>query len=235
MSSGFQATPREKTVLDDPKLKLYADQQTGGKGRPSLSLYYTSNNPRIDVYSNIPTDKDNGRIQAKISALVVSTMFTILEDLVKPETPVNTAYSFGNLEYTFDNNRQRSDEPKLKSKLIMGKDDAGRIYLSVLSWDNDRPKIKFMFGLDQFHTLAKIENGKQVPLSDGEISVLVAKGWLNQVRGLYNVVAVDQYKHKTPGDKGGSGNNNGGGGYNRNNSAPAPAASDGGFDDDLPF
>lgn len=232
----FQPTPRAKTVLDDPKLKLTADALPGGEGRPSFLLYYTGNHPRIDVYTQMPNDKDNGKIRGTLDVVV---LFSIGECLARlADTDDVGPYTIENLDHTWKD-KVRSKEPVLMTKTVMGKDKDGRIYIALLSADSERPKVRFYFGLSYYHQLKR---GNEV-LSDAEISKIVARAWSKAIMSLYSNVAAANYEHKdrNAGNKGGDQNrgrgNSGGnqrGGWG-NNSGGGSKSNDNSFDDDLPF
>lgn len=230
-------SPRQKTVLDDPKLKLSSDPLPNGEGRPSFHLYMAGNNPRIDVYTNLPNDKNRGNIRAPLD---VRAMYTILECLkLLCDKPEETGpYILENKDHIWKDN-QRSKEPVVLTRLVMGKDKEGRLYISLIAHDPERPKIRFYFGMPYYHQLTR-SNGEK--MTDAELSVWGCRNYIAALTGLYPAVAAVQYEHK-PADKSGP-NGGGGGGYNRqNNSAPAPRPAktantyEGGDDwgDDLPM
>lgn len=215
MSDMPQRAPRKKHYLDDYKLRLSAEPLSGGKGRPSLCATVVNNNPRIDVYTNKPDDKNRGQITAKMDA---PTMYVLLE-LIKSlfDAPPKTQYAIKNL-------RPGENKEKIHdTTTVVGKDDQGRIYIAVLSADPERPKVNFLFGMAHYHTLAA---GNGVKLTEGEISVFAARAWCNLIKELMINVMTDNYTEPPPrenkyGNKGGGGGNNnwknrqgGGGGSN---------------------
>lgn len=230
MGKDFRPTPREKTVLDNPKLKLTADKLPNGESRPSFSLYWIGNNPRIDVWTGVPNEKDNGRIRATLDDVWVRVFLNKIVELCNPSAPNDSAFIIECKNHTWQNNK-RSQEPVVESRIVAGRDKDGRVYVSVLSADPQRSKVRFLFGNTYYNTLS-FKNQK---LTDAEISWAVAQAWVNNVTTYYGIVAAQNYAHKTAdGSKGGNntGNNqsyrNNGGG---NNTAPQTDE----YADDLPF
>lgn len=231
-----QYPTRVKTILDDGKLKLSADPIAGGTGRPTLSLYVANTpnqdggvaaNPRIDVYTNVPTDKERGRIRAAMDMPAFFSMMELLKLVADPATPAGAVYTVDNAKPDFRNGK-RQETPLLENRTILGKDKDGRIYISILSVDTDRPKIRFHFGAGMYHRMARPQGGE--PLTDAEVSAIAARAWIETMSRLVPQVAADVYKFVPKDPNGGNG-----GGYNGNNNKPAPAASSSDYGDDLPF
>ena len=230
----FKAPPREKTVLDNPKLRLSADKLPNGESRPSLSLYWVGNNPRIDVRTQVPSEKDNGLIRATLDDLWLGVFLDSILKLCDPTAANDSAYIIECKNHTWVD-KKRSPEPTVQSRLIAGKDKDGRIYVSVLSADPQRSKIRFNFGNTYYNALSF----KGEKLSDAAISSLVAQSWVAQIRPLYALVAQQGYVHKTMDSKpanggGGGGNYNNRGGSQSYQSQNSASDSDG-YGDDLPF
>lgn len=217
--SNFQPTPRTKTILDDTKFKLSAEPLDKGRGRPTLSLYVTGNNPRIDVYTNVPDDKDKGLIRAKIDYIILQTIIELIRQMAvrNPQGPDLMAIECK--DYTW-NNRQRSDQVEVLTRIIVGRDEENKVYIQLMSVDPSRPKIRFYFGRNLYHTLVA-SDGK--PLSPAETSRLGALAWARNLDCIYPQVAMQMWKEperKQDGNGGGynrGGGGSNGGGNNRNN------------------
>jgi len=234
----FQPQPREKTVLDDPKLKLSADPVGGSDKRPTMSLYYAGNNPRVDVYTQVPGDADNGRIRAALDTHWLHILFVCLKRVIADRTP-DKDYSISCKNYTFPNGK-RSEKPEVTAKIVVARDKEHRIFLTIIASDTRRPKVRFYFDNGFWHGLADARGN---PLTAADVSELVAQGWVEAYEKLYGPVAAANYVHKTAeqngggGGNGGGNRNGGGGGYNRGGGGggQAPrnqmAASTGGGDD----
>lgn len=242
-----QYPQRVKTILDDNKLRLSADPLPGGEGRPSMSIYYSgTGNPRIDVYTNMPGDKDNGRIRGDLDLPTFFEFLECLRELAATDAIPEQAYVIENKTKPWDQvNKRPGKEMVVATRLSCGKDKDGRIFIALTSYEQDRPRIRFFFGTGFFHSLGHPNGGK---MSDAEVSRFKARGFVNMMGLLMAGVATRDWKEKEkkPDGQQGGGNrggyNGGGGGGNRGgygggggNARPAPAASSSDEGDDLPF
>lgn len=234
----FQAPQRVKTALDNNTMKLYADAIEGSGGKsPSLTLYHINNNPRIDVWTQVQNDKDKGLIRAKISNKQLYQIYYILQMLInKPED--DRVFVIEVKSHTFNPSAGgRSKEAVLSESIYLGRSKEGEIFISIISADNSRPKIRFMFREDRYHPIG-LRSGV---LTKAESSNIAAFSWAECVKNLYAGVAVNEYTHEDrsqngKGGKGGAGGGNnrgGGGGYNKGGNSGGGGYDDG--DDDLPF
>lgn len=205
-------TQREKNVLDDSKLKLWTDALPNGEGKPSFSLYVAGNNPRIDVYTNLPGDKDDGKIRAEIDIVIAGEIFQTIEDYAN-NIEQNPQVTWENSGKGWDraNNRPTKDM-MVKSKIVVGKDKEGRIYIAVLAADPDRPKIKFHFGNNLFR---KVFAGNNEKASDAMVSRMTALAWTGMQKILLPTVLANTYVFKSKADQQNGRGNQGGGNYNR--------------------
>lgn len=236
MSQQSQYPQRVKTILDDAKLRLSADPLPGGQGRPSFSIYYSgTSNPRIDVYTNMPNDKDNGRIRGDLDLPTFFDFLELIRELASSDAIPEQPYVIENMTKPWDKaNNRPGKEMVVATRLIAGKDDKGRIYVALTSFDKERPKIRFYFGTGFFHSLG-LPNG--VKLSDDRVSRIKALSFVNMMGPLMANVAARDWKPKED-KKGGSGGGGGGGGYNNNrgqSSGGGGGSSSTYYDDDLPI
>lgn len=232
-----QFPQREKTVLDDIRLRLLAEALPGGTGKPTAKFYCPMKNViRMDVYSNLPNAKNNGLVRADIGYDIMYNVLEYITKLTEPETPNDSHYEIAFRDYTFFN-KKRSDAPQLIYRVIVGKDEAGRIYISLLTPQTDDVKIRFFF--DEPHLVTIKAIGKTVELTPQEISLRSSRAWV-KVMSLFmaNVIPAN-WVDKTPAPNGNGGGNNNGGGYgNRNGGNGGNNGNGGGYgggDSDLPF
>lgn len=237
-------TPRTKNALDEFKLRLSAQKLEGGDRRPTLGVSVISNNPRLDVYTNVPNDKNRGNIRAAMDGV---TFFAFLEmfETALNEGPGYKAYIENKMP---PRDRSQGNKPELVSRTVFGKDGEGVMYISVLSADESRPKVKFPFMSSYYHDLC---GGDGQRLSKGEVSVIMARGWLRMLKGLVPAVMDTHYREPQKRDGGGGGfrgkGGNGGGGYNNNRGGgngggqksndfnSSNASSSGNWEDDFPM
>lgn len=232
MAGNFQAPPRVKTGLDEYKLRLSAPPSQGATKPASLAFSLVANQPRIDVYTNVPNDKQNGNIRAAMDAPTFWALIEALKIVIDGEA--GQKISIPNKNYTWWEGK-RSDEPKLVSTTIVGKDKEGVVFISVVA--KDRPFIKFPFLPSLFHTLVKADGSG---FTDAEMSILYAKGYAKNLPMLYASVSDTHYQEPKPKD-GAGGGQGGQGGYQRSGGGQQRSSGGGGgqsrqssdsFDDD---
>lgn len=212
-----QYPERVKTILDDPKLRLSADPLPGGEGRPSFSVYWAgSDNPRIDVWTNLPNDKDNGRIRADLDLPCFYDFLELIKYVANNDMAVEEPFVIENSTHPWDKNAgKKSKDLVVQTRLAVGKDQEGKIYIAVTSWEKDRPKIRFYFGTGYFHSMG-FPGGKK--MSNSEVSKFRAMSFYNMMSHLMAAVAVKDWEPRPPKDRNQqNGGNRGGGGYGNNN------------------
>jgi hypothetical protein len=230
MGNDFKPTPRNKTILDNPKLRLSADKLPNGESRPSFTLYWIGNNPRIDVWTGVSSEKDGGRIRATLDDLWARVFLDKILELCNPAAPNDSAYIIECKNHTWQNNK-RSQEPVVESRIVAGRDKDGRVYVSVLSADPQRSKVRFLFGNTFYNTLSY----KNEKLSDAQISWTVASAWANSIINYYGLVAAESYVHKTAENKNGGGNKGNNQSYRNNGNSNNSSSVSDEYGDDLPF
>lgn len=213
-----QPNQRKKNALNEYNLRLTGDPINGARRGPTLGFAVVKNNPVIEVRTNVDGDKDYGRIQAKIDT---PTLFAIAEAIATVHTKENdTKAIFAVMAHRFIGG-QRSKDPMLDSKVMVGKDKDGVCFIAVLSWDKERPVIKFPFRPAVLHS---VTHGDGTPWTPAEVSVVYSKAWAKIVDSIVGMVTVNEYVEPPPrdGGQGGGGGGgyqrgggNGGGGYNR--------------------
>lgn len=233
--SDFQRPPRKKNALDNRKLHLSAPCPTAkGKWSSFQVNVFTAEktgepNPRITVYTRDPEDqgesKNYGKIQANLDPVVFMALMVKLRWICEgaPNTvaePIQAGaedkVKMENKNFIFPGGR-KSEEPVPVSEIHMGKDADGVVWISITA--KDRPRIRFTFGPNQFHTLYH-KTGEQ--FSKGEASVLWALGWIRLMEEMIPPFLISDYvdiPYDPNAAKGGGGGfqrgGGGGGGYNR--------------------
>lgn len=241
MAGDFKPTPRKKNPLDNKKLNLGAKNQDGKYASLIWGLF--SNNPRITVYTNVDSDKDvnYGKISANLDTPAFFSFLNLLREAIEftPATPGVEEFkaSLENKNFIFPGGK-RSDKPVLQSELFVGKDKEGVVWMGVMA--KDRPRIKFVFQLSDFHAL---KHGTGEYYSKAEASVVAADAYWNLLTEMLGNMQVTHWQEPEDKQQGqGGGQRQGGGGYNRGGGggsyqqreSNAPAAVDE-VADDLPF
>ena len=200
----FKPAPRPKNALDEYKLRLSAPPAQGATKPASMAFSVVSNNPRIDVYTNVPNDKNNGNIRAAMDSPTFYSLLELLEKAING--PADNRYSIKNMNHTFFEGK-RSEHPKLISTTTVGKDKEGRVFISLIA--KDRPLIKFVFLPSMYHSLVKMDGSD---FSEAEMSEVYARAYLNLLRNLVADVLTETYTEPKPRDENGGGNRGGPGG-----------------------
>lgn len=204
-------TPKT-SVLRDRFYRLTASRPLPGANRPAtFALYVNKNKPRLEVWTNVDNDKNNGRINADLD---VPAFFTFLEGAKNVLAGKIKTFTMENLAVRWID--KKPTEPKLDSKLSFGIDEAGIAYIALTSWERERPMIKFQFQLSNLHRLVN-DQGEQMDAAMA--SQTCAAGYIKMWENLTPYILIEDYTPPPPrnqnGNGGGYGGGNGGGGYNR--------------------
>jgi hypothetical protein len=230
MSQQFKK--REKTALDHMKLRMYGEKIDGSKDSPSFLFYMTMDgNPRIDVYTGVQGDKDNGLIRAAMDIRTARGFLKLMQHVVDQDGACR--FYIENQAYSWPGGK-RSEKPSMTSRTVVGKAEDGRVYVSVIA--DGRPKAIFYMSSPFFHKMTDSE-GQRIDVKLE--SRLFTEGYVEHISELMSAVAAKIYvepapRQPPPGQGGGgySNNNNQGGGNYQKPSAPKPDTK---FDDDIPF
>jgi hypothetical protein len=219
----FKPQPRVKNGLDNNKLNMTA-VNTKGK-RASLLWQLINNNPRIVVYTNDPDDQVNyGKIAAKIDAPIFFAFMNLIEQAINAVGEFKGKIDNSNFSW---NGGKRAETPTVESSLLAGKDADGVVWVAVSA--PRRPQIKFPFVNPEFHSFVHKDGA---PYSKGEVSILMAKSYLDVLRLMMAQLLVKEYVEPKPKeDKGGGNRNQAGGGNQRQDSPKGNQVTD----DDTPW
>lgn len=166
----------EAPVVDKPKIHeinrfTMFTPAPGVEGKQSrLAWCVRDGNPRITVYTNIPSDATNmyGILSANMNP---ETFFVFLDELEKIALGQSNVKRCINCYTTFRQENGAPGEKKLMSKLLFGKDENGMMWLSIVS--DNRPKIKFEIKFSDWHELLH-EDGSSPPQSDLSVAQTIA-------------------------------------------------------------
>lgn len=213
MSNQYQAPPRKKTIVDYAGLRLTAPAVQGADKRPSLAVIVNRNQVRFDVYTNVPNDKKNGNIRAELDPAAFCFFIEGLEDIIK--APNEKQFVIECKDYTWSGG-QRSEKMMVQSKLMVAKDKAGKIFISLQSYDGDRPKIRFFFDIPWKNELLI----DRQPATEQQVSEIAARAFVRNLMAMVPITLANSFEEPVKKDKQGGQPQRGGfqqGGYNRNN------------------
>lgn len=252
--------PRPKGITDHPNMKLKGELNSDGK-RPTFHPYLHQNSndssknaPRIVVYTNVEADKatKSDQIQGELDIIQFEAFITAIEDAADPNIKFDK--EIVELRNYIWMNGQRSEEPKTKAYLIVGRNENGTVYVSLKHFDPKRPALKFEFGYSVYARMVSQEGPVEPAVASRRVARAMATLWGTFMR--------DEYRDKTGlplprqpqqgggfggqqqggfggggfggGNQGGGFGGNGGGGFNGGFQA---GGNQGGYkpDDDIPF
>lgn len=212
-----QKPAKKKTALSNNKLSLTALV----KGGPPATLKWDlwNNNPRVVVDTRDPNlmgpENHFGRIEVSMAPADMSAAIILLRQFAQPGPADKVAANAPGHEFV---GGQKSKEITPKSKLWIGRDAEGHVFMSAVNEAKKNfPVIKFIFGptdnryLQWFH-------GDGTQFSKVETSQLYAKAYADLLTSLLPAVMAFTYEPPPPpaggwSNRGGGGG--GGGGYNR--------------------
>lgn len=209
MTDGNQNRPqRKRNHFDELRSRLIGNTVDGAQRPPTLQFGIHRNQVTMTVRSNHPNDNKNyGRIVATLDM----PTFGVLTQLLKraPTWNNDTKEIIECWDQPFING-QRSKDLKLDTKVIVGKDREGVVYLAVLSWDSSRPIVKFPVRPSQYTRLVHSDGSAY---TEAEASCIYAPGWASQLTEIVsNLLASDFYERPESNNQGGYGNRGGQGG-----------------------
>lgn len=209
--SDFKPPMRTKNALDEMKLRLNGDL-CGGTRPPSLSMLMMSNQLRVSCYTNVENDKQNGKIDGKMDS---ATAYSFLDLLSRAHT-FQPGEKYGvECKAPFQGDWRN---PKLESTIWVGKLDDGTVYIGVISYDHDRPKLIFPLVPTNFHEFIGTD---KKPLGRARTSEIYSRGYAKLMENLCAAVLDTHFKEREKKDNGNrqggqGGGQRQGGGYNNN-------------------
>jgi hypothetical protein len=185
MAGNFQAPPRAKNALDEYKLRLSCPPVQGAQKPGSFAISLVANNPRFDVYTNVPNDKNNGNIRAAMDMPTFYMVLAAMEDALTLED--SQVLKIQNLNHTFFEGK-RSDQPKLVSTTCVGRDKEGCLFIAVVA--KDRPYLKFNLLPTNYHVMLGVDGN---PLDKRQASNYFMRGYAGMLKNMMAAVAVKEY------------------------------------------
>lgn len=200
---------KQKTILDEFKLRLTTKPLAQGAKPPALVVNVYRNNPQLTVF----TGHDNGSGKTMLSAGFDVITFSSLMEIVRWFAQVDTPPGKVKVDTLKPIPKEMRTDPKVRIKCSaetwIGKDDDGKIWISVVDPDNQNaPKIKFYFEANYYHKY-------HIKADPAIISAIIAKSWANVFENL--VAQVLHANGQDPQNTGSGSGGNSGGGYQGGN------------------
>lgn len=215
MSNNFQS---DFKAFDFPRATLFTQAPESEKERSSFGWSIFNGNPRITVWTRVPSDKDKPPISAGIG---MPAFVQLIKDMEKIFSgPPGGASAMTTMGFPKDlDPSQTSRQMVPLSDLRYGRDADGICWISLESKTEDRPKIVFRWSGNNFHVF-RDKNG---PLTQDVASQAQALGdcaYLTQVmlqhdRGVTpeeRKANAERFKNQRSGKGGGGGGQRSGGG-----------------------
>jgi len=180
-----QNKPIPLNTLDVFSNWMYGEVQPGAEKAPTFRVQVIKNVPRFTVKTNIPNDKDHGRIEFNCDMPTFAVIMKTITDLANG---VGSGGRFQYNDHIFMNN-QRSEKPLTKATLLVGKDPkTGKLFIAILGYN--RPNIQFFFGPSRFHKLLKSDGSEY---TEAEVSVQYAHGFVTSFAPVVYNLLVSQF------------------------------------------
>lgn len=195
-------------VFNNQKLQLHAKKLDGGDFPPSLKPDFFKGNPSLFMLTGFK--KGNGITYIR-AGLSIRTALEICETIRKiADMPIVDPEK--NIVAIFD--CKAGKEKELVSKVTVGKDKSGSMFISVTDAKNSSaPMERFFFRPDYTYHPVIYKNIEEAGDGKAFSSCIAAKRWADLVEQLW----IDAFKSYVPEDnKGGGNNNNSNNSYNNN-------------------
>ena len=184
-------TSERSRYLDFVRFNLYANLSSNSGARARLTWGLINGNPRITVFTNDPSDTvDNKVIPFNMTFEVMYIVFDLLEKIAKHQGEVKYVFEYSRRVY--ENNKPTNETVKV-SNLIIGKDNEGMCWMSVIA--SNRPQIKFEFTIGN-QTVIYGQNGE--PLRADLVSAATVLGTIKGLQGAYAGVLSDIFMNPPP-------------------------------------
>lgn len=223
MSDGQQNRNNKPPILTMgvQSLKLYGENINGAVKAPMLSLKIKRNEPILAVSTGVEGDKDYGKYEVGIDWPTLFEIFQHVDDAANNADFPGAKIEFHQKRYMRAQGGQ-SQTPMLEGQIVIGRvATTGVVYIGVSTWDNDRPKCRFIFRpVIDSRKKVQVFKGDGTPWGEGELSQAYAKGWVRMMSQIAVLMANQEYVAPDYSQQGGGqrqGGGNGGGYQNRNN------------------
>ena len=183
MSEMTTEAPAMGRIIDFNRLSMWTPTPGVENKRARLSFGILDINPRISIFTNNPEDTiGKGIIPAPMNPETFFTFLMRLEMIAK-----------GNPNAKEKIECFQGKERVKVSDLIFGKDEEGFVWVSVIA--ANRPNIKFVFEMSDWHTIQRGDGSKFTP---AECSVLEALAKIQLLRNVYTNFFADVLKTPRP-------------------------------------
>lgn len=203
------------TILDNTNMRLSAPNPSVKGKYASLSFKVFKGNPRLQVRTNNPDDRENyGTIAVPMTMPVFSAFIHAWESAI--DAPAESKFTIECENFPKGQRQGPGVRPELMHVIHVGKDADGVVSLMVVDAKNPRrDKIKFEVTAPRFITV--LEKGQ--PMDRARASEYFSRVWTRLLRDVVTQEAVRTWEKPAQYNPQGGGNGGyqrgGGGGYQR--------------------
>lgn len=218
---------REKSILNSYDLNVPGPVQNGSTFPSEFRMAFvpSSSSVAIQVETKVKDAKNYGRYEVVVPYMSAIGILETVKVLINNPEKRKAVYRIKDFVFFGGG---KSDEPKVKATLTVGRDGEGCLYMGLSG--KDITPIKFVFALSKHDEICIDEQETGASTSEFAAKVFVAA-----YGGLLPVVAAIGYTPPVPKEKpAGNGGNSYGGG-NRGGNSGGGSSGGNSFDQELPF
>lgn len=166
---------RIKSPLDNNKFLLWGERWPNGGKTPSMQVRVVNNNVRLESWPRNPNEINTPNERRPITANMDPIYWGLLVESLRKAIANKEEHNETIINYTIER-----DDPQrtkvIQSKVQVGRDNGGFIYIGIAM--RDRDPVKFKFQPNGFIGYLKT-NGEAYPMSD--MSDSIARSWVNRL------------------------------------------------------
>ena len=173
---------RPRNALDEQKLKLMTEAPLATATKPaSLQPAMIANQLRLRCWTNVPSDKNDGLIEARMDSATFRSFFEQLM-LIVEGTRTET------IRLACDAQDEQGNQAHSVT-VVGGRDDQGRVFIGLIPVDQSRPRPQFILQTSSWHRWLDAQNQ---PIAASLASEIFARGWIRSIVELStSVLAVN--------------------------------------------
>jgi hypothetical protein len=174
------------------KFTMYTNAPGVENRRSRLQWSSYRGNPRITVFTGVPTDTNKGVISAAMNPETFFVFLELMKEVIESRGETRRKIDCDTNLKAADNTMTK--ERILSSSIVFGKDSAGVVWISLVA--ENRPKIKFDFKISDYHRIYQ-EDGTQ--FTEAQASCLQARAATTALKEIMAVHAAELRPPYVPG------------------------------------
>lgn len=187
-----QTGRRPRNALDEQKLKLMTDAPLHTATKPAtLQPAMIANQLRLRCWTNVPSDKNDGLIEARMDSATFRSFFERMLLLVEGKITETVRLACDAQD------EQGNQAPSVV--VVGGRNDKGEIFIGLIPADESRPRPQFILHTSSWHRWLDQNNQ---PISASLASEIFARGWIRQVLELSTCVLAVNFTERQIGPDG---------------------------------